>query len=92
MAKLQQPKFVFMGGGLRPWADATLHVGCEAVTRNVNVFEGLKGYWQASGNFGIVQLRKHYERLHRSARLLRHSLRNVALTRTAMPSPSSPRH
>jgi branched-chain amino acid aminotransferase len=70
MAKLQQPKFVFMRGGLRPWADATLHVGCEAVTRNVNVFEGLKGYWQPSGNFGIVQLRKHYERLHRSARLL----------------------
>jgi branched-chain amino acid aminotransferase len=70
MAKLQEPKFVFMSGGLKLWADATLHVGCEALTRNVNVFEGLKGYWQSTGNFGIVQLRKHYERLHRSARLL----------------------
>jgi branched-chain amino acid aminotransferase len=70
MVKLQEPKFVFMKGGLRLWADATLHVACEAVTRNVNVFEGLKGYWQSDGNFGIVQLRKHYERLHRSARLL----------------------
>jgi branched-chain amino acid aminotransferase len=70
MVKLQEPKFVFMRGGLRLWADATLHVACEALTRNVNVFEGLKGYWQSDGNFGIVQLRKHYERLHRSARLL----------------------
>jgi branched-chain amino acid aminotransferase len=70
MVKLQKPKFVFMRGGLRPWADATLHVACEAVTRNVNVFEGLKGYWHSDGNFGIVQLRKHYERLRRSARLL----------------------
>ena len=40
------------------------------MTRNVNVFEGLKGYWQPNGNFGIVQLGKHYERLCRSARLL----------------------
>jgi branched-chain amino acid aminotransferase len=59
-----------MGGGLRPWNEATLHIGCEAVTRSLNVFEGLKGYWQAAGPFGIVQLRRHYERLRRSARLL----------------------
>jgi branched-chain amino acid aminotransferase len=70
MIKLQEPKFVFMGGGLRLWKEATLHVGCEAVTRSLNVFEGLKGYWKPDGPFGIVQLRHHYERLRRSARLL----------------------
>ena len=70
MIKLQQPKYVYMRGGLRLWEEATLHVGCEAVTRCVNVFEGLKGYWNSNGEFGIVQLRKHYERLCRSARLL----------------------
>ena len=70
MAKLQEPKYVYMGGALRPWNEATLHIGCEAVTRSLNVFEGLKGYWQPSGPFGIVQLRHHYERLRRSARLL----------------------
>lgn len=59
-----------MAGGLRLWNEATLHIGCEAVTRGVNVFEGLKGYWQPAGPFGIVQLRRHYERLRRSARLL----------------------
>ena len=70
MAKLQEPKYVYMGGALRPWNEATLHIGCEAVTRSLNVFEGLKGYWQPNGPFGIVQLRHHYERLRRSARLL----------------------
>ncbi len=70
MVKLQQPKYVYMNGGLCLWNEATLHIGCEAVTRSLNVFEGLKGYWQPEGHFGIVQLRSHYERLRRSARLL----------------------
>jgi branched-chain amino acid aminotransferase len=70
MVALQQPKYVYMGGGLRGWQEATLHVGCEAVTRGLSVFEGLKGYWQPYDRFGIVQLRRHYDRLRRSARLL----------------------
>lgn len=70
MVKLQQPKFVYMGGKLRSWEEATLHIGCEAVNRGLNVFEGIKGYWQTDGRFGIVRLRHHYERLRRSARLL----------------------
>jgi branched-chain amino acid aminotransferase len=70
VAELQKPKFVYMGGRLRSWEEATLHVGFEGVTRGLNVFEGLKGYWQPDGRFGIVMLRHHYERLRRSARLL----------------------
>lgn len=59
-----------MGGGLRPWDEAVLHVGCEGVTRGLNVFEGLKGYRQPDGSLAIVMLRPHFERLRRSARLL----------------------
>lgn len=59
-----------MGGELRAWDEATLHVGCEAAIRCVNVFEGVKGYWQPDGRFGIVMLEQHYKRLRRSARLL----------------------
>ncbi|MBI5099499.1 MAG: aminotransferase class IV [Nitrospirae bacterium] len=70
MIQLQKPKFVYMGGKLRPWDEAMLHIGCEAVTRGLNVFEGVKGYWQPDGRFGIVRLHQHYERLCRSARLL----------------------
>ena len=70
MVQLQKPEFVYMGGKLRSWDEAKLHVGCEAVTRGLNVFEGVKGYWQPDGHFGIVRLQHHYDRLHRSARLL----------------------
>jgi branched-chain amino acid aminotransferase len=71
MIKLQKPEFVYMGGTLRRWDEATLHIGCEAVTRGLNVYEGVKGYWQPDGTFSLIQLRRHYERLKRSARLLR---------------------
>jgi branched-chain amino acid aminotransferase len=68
---LQQPRWVYFQGDVRPWEEATLHVSCEAVTRGLNVYEGLKGYWQVGEKaFGIVQLHRHYERLLRSARLL----------------------
>ena len=68
---LQQPKWVYMGGDIRPWEEATLHISCEAVTRGLNVYEGLKGYWQDDASqFGIVELRRHYARLTRSASLL----------------------
>lgn len=68
---LQTPKWVYCRGDVRPWEEATLHVSCEAVNRGLNVYEGLKGYWQAEGNsFGIVEMRRHYDRLTRSARLL----------------------
>ena len=68
---LQQPRWVYFQGDVRPWEEATLHVSCEAVTRGLNVYEGLKGYWQADESvFGIVEMQRHYERLVRSARLL----------------------
>ncbi|MBZ5707060.1 MAG: aminotransferase class IV [Acidobacteriia bacterium] len=68
---LQQPRWAYFRGDVRPWEEATLHVSCEAVNRGLNVYEGLKGYWQTGeAKFGIVELRRHYERLVRSARLL----------------------
>jgi branched-chain amino acid aminotransferase len=68
---LQQPKYAYFRGDVRPWEEATLHVSCEAVNRGLNVYEGLKGYWQTNEDkFGIVELRRHYDRLARSARLL----------------------
>jgi len=70
MVQLQTPKYVYMGGKLRLWEEAMLHVGSEALTRGLNVYEGVKGYWQKDGRFGIVALRRHYERLRRSARIL----------------------
>jgi branched-chain amino acid aminotransferase len=68
---LQRPRWAYFQGDVRPWEEATLHISCEAVTRGLNVYEGLKGYWQAGEKtFGIVELRRHYDRLARSAKLL----------------------
>jgi branched-chain amino acid aminotransferase len=70
MTKLQKPSHVFFRGEIRPWESAVLHISSEAVLRGLNVFEGIKGYWQQDGSFGFVALRRHYSRLCRSARLL----------------------
>jgi branched-chain amino acid aminotransferase len=70
MAQLQRPDYVYMRGALIPWDEATLHIGCEAITRGLNVFEGLKGYWHGTDRFGVLFPRKHYDRLCRSAKLL----------------------
>lgn len=68
--KLQRPRFVHFGGRLCPWEDAVFHISHEAVLRGLNVFEGLKAYRQPDGQFGIVALRRHYQRLGRSAQLM----------------------
>jgi branched-chain amino acid aminotransferase len=68
--QLQRPDNVFFAGEVRPWEEAVFHVSTEAVTRGLNVFEGLKGYWQESGRFAWRTLEKHYERMRRSAKLL----------------------
>lgn len=70
MTKLQTPEFAVRNGELVSWADTALHIGCEAVTRGLSVFEGIKGYWAADGTFGLVEVRRHWERLLRSARML----------------------
>lgn len=68
--QLQTPEFVYMNGKLTRWDDATIHIGCEAVTRGLNVFEGLKGYWQENGRYAIIFMERHFKRLLRSARLM----------------------
>jgi branched-chain amino acid aminotransferase len=68
--RLQKPDWVFFSGEVRPWDEAVLHVSTEAVVRGLNVFEGLKGYWQKDERFGFVHLQRHYLRLTRSASLL----------------------
>lgn len=70
MVVLQKPKYAFFEGAVRPYEQAVLHASSEAAFRGLNVFEGLKGYWQPDGSMGIVALERHYERLKRSARLL----------------------
>lgn len=68
---LQRPAYLFARGEIRPWEDAVIHINTEAARAGFHVFEGLKAYWNVNGGLGIVALRAHYDRLHRSARILR---------------------
>jgi branched-chain amino acid aminotransferase len=70
MVQLQRPKYAYYQGKVRPWEGATLHVGCQGVYLGLNVFEGLKGYWQPDGAMGVLAVPRHFERLQRSAKLL----------------------
>jgi branched-chain amino acid aminotransferase len=68
---LQTPDFLYARGAIRPWGEAVLHVNTEAVRAGMHIFEGLKAFWHVDGGFGIVNIRDHYVRLHRSARIMR---------------------
>jgi branched-chain amino acid aminotransferase len=70
MVKLQKPKYIWFGGRIAKWDEARFHVSSEAVVRGLNVFEGLRGYWQPDGSFGFLALPRHWARLKRSAKLL----------------------
>lgn len=70
MVQLQRPPFAYMNGEIIQWDDATIHIGAEAVTRGISVFEGVKGYWTEDGQaFRLLALEEHFRRLCRSAAL-----------------------
>ncbi len=71
LPKLQRPALAWVRGALRPWDEASLHVGTEAFQRGVSAFEGLKGHRQPDGRVGLLLLDRHFRRLEQSARLLR---------------------
>jgi branched-chain amino acid aminotransferase len=71
MAK-ERPLFVWLDGKIVPWAEATLHVGSEAVVRGESVFEGVRGYGNAEHNeLYIFKNQEHLDRLRQSAKLMR---------------------
>jgi len=59
VAQLQRPEIAYMNGKLVQWDQAVLHVGCEAVIRGLNVFEGVKAYWQPDRSLKIAMARQH---------------------------------
>jgi branched-chain amino acid aminotransferase len=68
--ELTQPRYIWMHGAVRPWAEATVHVWSEVVLRAASVFEGLRGYWSPTdARHYFLHLGPHLQRLHRSARL-----------------------
>ncbi|MEV4261832.1 aminotransferase class IV [Kribbella sp. NPDC049584] len=70
ISQLQTPPWALVNGELVPYTDVKIHIGAEALTRALSVFEGVKGYWDSAGElFSIRTPRRHYDRLRRSASL-----------------------
>jgi branched-chain amino acid aminotransferase len=66
------PELIWWNGRLVPWDQACVHVTSEVAMRGANVFEGVRAYWQAeAGHSALLHPRRHFDRLARSARLLR---------------------
>ncbi len=71
LSQLQSPPWALVNGELVAYDDVRIHIGAEALTRALSVFEGVKGYWNSAGTeFAIRTPRAHYDRLCRSAKLL----------------------
>ena len=71
LSQLQSPPWALVNGELMPYDDVRIHISAEALTRALSVFEGVKGYWNQTGEvFALRTPRQHYDRLCRSAALL----------------------
>src|ERR1700730_11982045 len=64
----EQTKWVWMNGGLVPWASATVHVSAHALHYGTGVFEGLRCYETPDGP-AVFCLDAHLERLWASAKV-----------------------
>lgn len=70
ISQLQTPPWALVNGELVPYTEVRIHIGAEALTRALSVFEGVKGYWDTDGEvFRVRNPRRHYDRLCRSAAL-----------------------
>ncbi|MBC7643702.1 MAG: aminotransferase class IV, partial [Thermoleophilia bacterium] len=63
---MNESAFIWMNGEMKPWNEATIHVGTHALHYGTGVFEGMRAYETERGP-GIVRLHDHMCRLDRSA-------------------------
>lgn len=65
-------EFMIQNGRLVPFAEARIHCLSPAITSAVNVFEGIRAYWNADEEqLHVFRLDDHLERLEYSARVMR---------------------
>jgi branched-chain amino acid aminotransferase len=68
----QSAAYVWMDGRIVPWAEAKIHVACDALLRGASVFEGERAYWsEKEQELFLFRHADHLERLHQSARVMR---------------------
>jgi len=64
-------KYAFFGGEFVPIEKAKVNIMTNAFNYGTGCFEGIRAYWnEEEEQLFIFRLREHYERLHRSCRIL----------------------
>jgi branched-chain amino acid aminotransferase len=65
------PKYAFFGGNIVPIEQAKVSIMTHAFNYGTGCFEGIRAYWnEAEEQLYLFRMEEHYERMHRSARIL----------------------
>ncbi|MEE8163605.1 MAG: branched-chain amino acid transaminase, partial [Anaerolineae bacterium] len=65
------PKYAFFGGEFVPIEKAKVSIMTHAFNYGTGCFEGIRAYWnEEEEQLFVFRMREHYERLHRSCRIL----------------------
>jgi branched-chain amino acid aminotransferase len=62
------PELIWHNGGIKPWAEGTVHVMAHALHYGSSVFEGIRSYETPAGP-AIFRLTDHLRRLYQSAKI-----------------------
>lgn len=66
------PRYAFFGGQIVPIEKARVSIMTHALNYGTGCFEGIRAYWnEADEQLYVFRLPEHYERMHRSCRILR---------------------
>src|SRR5438128_612993 len=73
--KTMNAKVLFMNGEFLPAEQGVISVRAHGFAYGTGCFEGIRGYWnEQDQQVYLFRLREHYERLHRSCKILQISL------------------
>ena len=69
--EIRKPEFVWLNGEFIPFGDARVHLLSPCARYGINVFEGLRAYWNdKQGQLYGFRLREHYVRLVESMKIM----------------------
>jgi len=65
------PQLAFFGGAIVPIEQAKVSIMTHALNYGTGCFEGIRAYWnEAEGQILLFRVLEHFQRMHRSARIL----------------------
>lgn len=71
----EHPEYIWFNGELIPFNEAKVHVLTPTCLYGINVFEGIRGYWNEEANeLYCFRLNDHYKRLQESAKIMRFNI------------------